>query len=151
VPHLTGRSGFGALALVAVASTTLAQDRTGCLHPDLSFREFLAHFRSDRNFQVSRVNLPLRYSERGPNNYSSAKLLSITELKDRPNGLMVRDPAATNTGDRETDTCEDKPQVDGRVATLVQYSCHSDLFSNKYRFVRRQGCWFLTGMMSRGG
>jgi hypothetical protein len=151
VPHLTGRSGFGALTLVALASTALAQDHTGCLRPDLSFREFLAHFRSDRNFQISRVNLPLRYNERGPGNYSSAKLLSMTELKVRPNGLMVRDPAATNTGDRETDTCEDKPQVDGRVATLVQYSCHSDLFSNTYRFVRRQGCWFLAGMMSRGG
>jgi hypothetical protein len=151
VSHLTGKSGFGALILVALASAALAQDRTGCLHPDLSFREFLAHFRSDSNFQISRVNLPLRYGERGPDNYSSARSLSMSELKDRQNGLVVKDPAASNTGDRETDTCEDRPQVGRRVATLVQYSCHSDLFSNKYRFVRRQGCWFLTDMMSRGG
>jgi hypothetical protein len=151
VPQLTGRLGFGALTLVAFASAALAQDRTGCLHPDLSFQRFLAHFRSDRDFQISRVNLPLRYSERGPDNYASEKFLSMSELKVRQNGLVVQNPAATNTGDRETDACEDKPQVGRRVATLVQYSCHSDLFSHKFRFVRRQGCWFLTNMMSSGG
>jgi hypothetical protein len=143
VPHLTGRLGFGALTLVAFASASLAQDRTGCLDPDLSFQQFLVHFRSDRDFQISRVDLPLRYSERGPENYSSTKFLSMGELKARQNGLIVRDPAATNTGDSETDTCEDKPQLGRRFATLLQDS-------NKFRFVRRQGCWFLTNMTSSG-
>jgi hypothetical protein len=151
VPHSTGRLGFGALTLVAFASAGLAQDRTGCLHPDLGFRQFLVYFRSGRDFQISRVDFPLRYNERGPDNYSSTKYLTIGELKARQNGLIVRDPAATNTGDSETDTCEDKPQLGRRFATLVQYSCHSDLFSNKFRFVRRQGCWFLTNMTSSGG
>lgn len=149
--HLTGRLGFGVLTLVAFASAGVAQDRASCRHSDLSFQQFLVRFRSDRDFQIGRANLPLRYSERGPENYHAIRFLSMSELKARQNGLIVRDPAATNTGDGETDTCEDRPQVGRRVATLVQYSCHSDLFSNKFRFVKRQGCWFLTDMMSSGG
>jgi hypothetical protein len=67
VPQLTGRLGFGALTLVAFASAALAQDRTGCLHPDLSFQQFLAHFKVRQGFpdQPRKSSSPIQRARTG--------------------------------------------------------------------------------------
>jgi hypothetical protein len=141
---------IGALALLAVfAWPDGTKAGTECRDPDPSFQQFLARFKSDGDFQLSRMMIPLRYTEREPDNSSTTKLLSLTELRVRRSGL-VRD-LAVNTGDSETDACEDKPKIGRGVATLVQYSCHSDLFSSTYQFVKKRGCWLLNQVTSSGG
>jgi hypothetical protein len=104
-----------ALVLASVTANA-APHNSRCPRRDASFAAFLARFRSDREFQTSRVRIPRRRKE----------------------------------GD-EAAVCEKTPRVVGNTARLVQYSCHTDLFGNEFRFVARSGCWFLDEVRSSGG
>ncbi len=136
----TFRLHVNALAFLVLAWPHDTQAGVWCSHPDTSFREFLLHFRSNEDFRLGRTRIPLRYVEWGPESRKSTRLLPLAELKVRQKGMMPQDLAA-NSGNRETDACEDKPQAGRATATFMQYSCHSDLFSTKYHFIKRQGCW----------
>jgi hypothetical protein len=121
-----------------------------CVRPDASFAAFLKRFKTDPTFRRTRFILPLRYTEQGPGEVST-KFLSLEQLKIYEASLIVADPAVTNTGDRETDVCEDPPHVTGNAATFIQYTCHSDLHAETFHFVRRRGCWFLKDLERAGG
>jgi hypothetical protein len=135
----------------ALASGGPAQAAAHCPKPDASFQAFLRRFRSDRAFQASRIVYPLHATDTGPQNERQTRRLSRAEVRAMPRGVLVADPLASNSGDLETDVCEDRPRVRGGRATLLQYSCHSDLFGSTYRFVDRRGCWFLQEMRTSGG
>lgn len=122
-----------------------------CPTPDASFQAFLQQFRADRAFQASRILYPLHATETGPQNERQTRRLSRVDIQAMPRGVLVTVPSASNSGDRETDVCENRPRVRGARATLLQYSCHSDLFGTTYRFVARGGCWFLDEMRTSGG
>jgi hypothetical protein len=130
------------------ANLALAHPR--CERPDPGFATFLARFRSDRDFQISRVKIPLRYNERGPG-AASTTWLSTRDVKARWKGGLLQALSSRQSEYDEAAVCEEKPRVAGRDATLVQYSCHSDLFANTFRFVARTGCWFLGEVTSAGG
>jgi hypothetical protein len=69
----------------------------------LSFETFLSRFKSDRSFQISRISFSPRATETGPQDERSTRRMSRTEVKALSGGVLVADPAATNSGDRETD------------------------------------------------
>jgi hypothetical protein len=128
-----------------------AQAAALCPKPDAGFQAFLRQFRSNRAFQTSRIVYPLSATETGPEKERQTRRLSRADVQAMPHGVLTADPSASNTGDRETDVCEDKAQVRGDRATLTQYSCHSDVFSTTYRFAAQRGCWFLDAMRTSGG
>jgi len=137
------------LALIWLACVPALAGPT-CARPDASFAAFLARFKTDAAFRERRLVLPLRLIERGPGDVST-KNLSLAQVRIYGAGLIVADPAANNTGDRETDVCEDGPHLARNAATFIQYTCHSDVYGKTFHFVRRHGCWFLKRLDWAGG
>ena len=138
------------MLVLALASASQAIAARRCTRPDLGFGTFLKRFRSDRDFQMSRVTIPLRYAERGPG-AASTSWLSSAEVRVRWRTGLLQAPSPRANEFEEAAVCEEAPHVVADKTSLVQYSCHTDLFGNTFHFRARGGCWYLAEVASSGG
>ncbi len=143
------------LGILAVFFFVPANAGQTCGHRDPSFTAFLKRFKSDLEFRYSRLVLPMRFSEFDPQSAMSNVMvthyssMTLAQLRSTGRLRIAADPHATNSGD-EGDVCEDQPKVGKNTATFVQYTCHTDIFSHTYHFVRSNGCWFLRNVEEAG-
>ncbi len=78
--------------------------------------------------------------------------LSAQDIQAGRIQLIRGNAEAAQLAQGEGKLCEDEPAVQGDHATFIQYySCHTDIYGDKYEFVRKDGCWFLQHVAASGG
>ncbi len=138
-----------------IGSTPLASATDVCSTPDSDFAAFLDRFKNDKAFQKTRVIYPLQMSSSEPDGHGgiveTKGSLSAQEIQARRMVVIRGNDEAAKLAQGEGKPCEDEPVVQGDRATFVQYSCHTDVYGDKYEFVRKDGCWFLQHVAASGG
>lgn len=136
------------ISLLFGAPTFAAAD-DNCGSHDKNFESFLDRFKNDKTFQKSRIIYPLQLSSTQPDaNGKMAqeiKKLSLKEINDKSILIIRGRSEAAELMGGEGKLCEQGPKVKGNRATLIQHSCHTDVYGYTYDFVLRNGCWFLQG------
>ena len=121
-----------------------------CAAPDASFTSFLAKFKNDKQFRETRLVLPLQFSSTDPSG-TTKEALSLEEIRKRNMALILGDKDARELKGSEGALCESKPIIKKSRASFGQYSCGTDVYSDAFYFVRRNGCWMLERVAVSGG
>ncbi len=137
--------------LSLVIGSPLVSAADACSAPDPDFAKFLDRFKNDKAFQKTRIIYPLQMSFSQPDVADTTMSLSAPDLQARRLVLIRGKAEAAQLGQGEGKLCEDKPAIQGDRANFIQYSCHTDVYGDKYEFVRKDGCWFLQHVAASGG
>ncbi len=139
------------VVLSLIIGSPLASAAEACSAPDTDFSAFLNRFKNDKSFQKTRVIYPLQMSFSQPDVADTTMSLSAQDILARRMVLIRGKAEAAQLAQGEGKLCEDKPEVQGDRATFIQYSCNTDVYGDKYEFVRKDGCWFLQRVAASGG
>jgi hypothetical protein len=142
---------------VAIAAAMLIAATSGanaCSPPDRSLRAFLTRFKSDAAFQRQRVVDPLPVTSSEPDAGGIMReehtTLDAAHVRARPGGIIRGPSDAAKLRGGEGRLCERGPVVHRDHATLIQYSCDTDVYGDTYEFVRVRGCWYLERLSTSG-
>jgi len=136
------------LAMLA-ASKAVAAPALACPKPDLTFAAFFYKFKNQQNFRESRLVLPLVIASRD-NSKTNITRYSAAQIHSNRMRLIRGEAAARELSDTEGRLCEGKPKVGRNHAQITQSSCETDVYSDLYSFLRRDGCWFLEKIETSG-
>ena len=130
-----------------IGASSFAATDDNCSSHDKNFESFIDRFKNDKAFQKSRIIYPLQMSSTQPDdNGKMAREIKKLSLKEINNQSIViirgRSEAAELMGG-EGQLCEQGPIIKGDRASLIQHSCHTDVYGYTYDFVLKDGCWFL--------
>lgn len=92
---------------------------------------------------------PLQYSSTDPEG-TTKEQLSLELIRARKMQIVHGDARAADLEGTDGQLCEDGRRVKGNRAKLTQHSCGADVYGDAYRFVHKNGCWFLRGVESSG-
>ena len=135
---------------IAVPLCAPAAALASCTAADASFGAFLQRFKNDRQFRESRLVLPLQSSDTDPTGTVKTKL-SLKQIRDSKASIIWGDAFALEMKGTEAALCESKVVFRNNRASFAQSSCETDVYSSKYDFVRKNGCWMLLRVANSGG
>jgi hypothetical protein len=130
-----------------IGTTSFADADDHCSTSDKNFVTFIDRFKNDKAFQKSRIIYPLQLSSTQPDaNGKMAreiKKLTLKEINDQSILIIRGRSEAAELMGGEGQLCEQGPSIKGETASLIQHSCHTDVYGYTYNFVLKEGCWFL--------
>lgn len=139
-----------AIALATLTFCPPAFASQSCQPADSSFGGFLRQFKNNASFRESRLLTPLPVSATDPAGTTNVKL-SLRQIRQRKMQIIIGDKRAAELKGTEGQLCEEVPVVQRDSVVLDQHSCDSDVYSNSFHFVHRNGCWMLLRVEYSGG
>lgn len=139
-----------AIILASLALGAPACAAPNCQQADSSFGSFLHQFKNDTGFRESRLLTPLRMSVTDPAG-TTREQLSLRQIRQRKMQIVIDDKHAAELKGTEGQLCEGVPVVRRNSVVLDQHSCDTDVYSNSFHFIRRNGCWMLQQVDYSGG
>ena len=138
------------LLITTLSLATPAFASQSCQQADSSFGGFLRQFKNNASFRESRLLKPLPISATDPAGTTNVKL-SLRQIRQRKMQIIIGDKRAAELKGTEGQLCEEVPVVQRDSVVLDQHSCDTDVYSNSFHFVRRNGCWMLLRVEYSGG
>ncbi len=130
-----------------IGTTSFAAADDNCSSDDTNFVSFIERFKNDKAFQKSRIIYPLQMSSTQPVDNGKMvreiKKLTLKEINDQSILIIRGRSEAAELMGGEGQLCEQGPTIKGDRASLIQHSCHTDVYGYTYDFVLKEGCWFL--------
>lgn len=127
--------------LLTPAVVTATEAPSAQCTPRESFPGFVAHFKQDAEFRVSRIVFPLEVGNGSA--FGKPEMVSRSAYKDLESFPLITPEREAELAGGEGELCESTTaRLDSR--DFFQSSCDTDVYGHRYHFERVQGCWALT-------